>query len=110
MDVGERLRDGADGRLHEESVADHQVVVLGGEVRQVGDVLIAGLGLDHVALDMELVLGLGKADERQMVEALVVQAARVGDQADLERFGSAARGAAARGDKHQCHEHKAENS
>src|SRR6185437_3926322 len=70
--------------LHEEAHADDQVVVLGGEVGQVRHVVVAALRLLDVALDVKVGLRLLEADVGKVVEALVVEAADVGDQTDLD--------------------------
>jgi len=83
-EVGVRigLCDLLDGALHQEADRDHELVAVQSRVLQVGDVVRAVGGLKHVALDAELRLGLQQALVRQVVEAAVVEAADVGDQAD----------------------------
>ena len=81
-----------DGRRHQEADRDDDVEVVVAEVRQVRDVVGLGLRLLHLEGDAELVLGLRRALERELVEALVVQAALIGCEPDLDgRAGRRAR-------------------
>ena len=73
---GEREADGHDG-----------VAALGDEALEVRAVVVLAVGLDAVELDAELVGGLLGALEAQLVERLVVEATRVGDDARLEVAG-----------------------
>ena len=84
FDVGEALRDLADRVALGEADADDQVVVLPRERGHVRDVVGSGGGLDHPALDPELLLRPLEAAEGELVEAVVVELALVGDQADPE--------------------------
>src|ERR1700687_72439 len=109
VDVGELAGHSADGLLHEEADRDHEVVVLGGEVGQVGNVVVTALRLDDAGLELELGLGLLEAQVGEVVEALVVEAADVGDQADVVRLCGRGRGAAAGREErqnHDCHTNK----
>ena len=101
--LGELPRHGADGLLHEEADSDHEVVVLGGEVGQVRHVVIAALRLDHAGLELEFGFRLLEPEVGEVVEALVVEAADVGDQADVVRLGGWGRGTAARCEQRQYH-------
>ena len=65
VDVRELSRDCAHRFLHQEADSDHEVVLLGREVREVRDVVIAALRLLDVALDLEIRLRLLEADVRQ---------------------------------------------
>src|SRR5437660_662551 len=111
VNVGKLAGHGTDGLLHQEADADHKVVVLGGEVGQVGNVVVATLELDDVTLDREIDLAVLEAEVGEVVEALVVEAADVGDQTDLVRLGrgaAASAGAATGCQQHQCHTGKAQ--
>src|SRR3954447_4744095 len=91
------LRDGRDRVGHQEAVADDEVVLLLRQRRQVRDVVGVLLGDQDPAVDPELLDGALQALVRQLVERAVVQAADVGDQADLDLLAlGRARGAAAR--------------
>ena len=110
-EVGARelARHGSNRLLHQEADADHEVIAGGGEVREVRDVVVAGLRLFDVALDVEVSDGLLKPDISEVVEALVVKTADVGDKADLVLLGGGRRGAAATCGRHHqrhCHETK----
>ena len=59
-------------------------IALPRERRHVRDVVGGGLRLDDAALDPELALGALEPLEGELVEAVVVELARVGDQPDLE--------------------------
>ena len=99
MDVGEVPGDRPDRLGHQEADPDDQVITTGGVVRQVRNVVRIGMGLGNVALDAQLALaaeagadvagrsGLAEAECSQVVEALVVEAAGVGHQADFECLG-----------------------
>src|ERR1700736_6557772 len=112
VNVGELAGSVAEGRVRQDADPDHQVIVLGGEVGQVRNVVVAALGLDHVALDLEVGLGLLEAEVGEVVEALVVESADVGDETDLVclgRGGAAAPTGATTGcQQHQCHAGKAQ--
>ena len=71
--------------------ADHELVSLPRERAQVRDVVGRRLRLDDARTDGKVLRGPLKPDERKMVEAAVVQAAEVGDEADLVRRGRRAR-------------------
>ncbi len=64
------------------AMIDVEIVVA--EVRQVRDVVRLGLGLLDLEGDTQLGLGLSRPLERELVEALVVQAALVGGEPDLQ--------------------------
>ena len=91
----ELLGDRRHGVGHEEAVADDQVVLLLGERRQVRDVVRVLLGDQHAARDAELLDGVLQALVGELVERAVVEAADVGDEADLELLAARARGRAA---------------
>src|SRR3954452_18177181 len=102
LHVRELLRDRGDRVGHEEADPDHEVVLLLGERREVGDVVGVGLRDQGAALDPELLLGVLEALVGQEVERAVVEAADVGHEAALEfraprrgRRRAAARAAAA---------------
>ncbi len=82
--LGEALRGGRDRVALGEADPDDQVEALPRERRHVRDVVGGGLRLDDAARDPELALGPLEALEGELVEAVVVELARVGDQADLE--------------------------
>jgi hypothetical protein len=63
---------------------DDQVEAVPGERRHVGDVVRRRLRLDDAALDAQLCLRALEAVVRELVEAVVVQLAEIGDQSDLE--------------------------
>jgi hypothetical protein len=71
-------------RGHQEADRDHELVAGLCQPSEVRDIVSARLRLQHGALDSELRLGLEEALIGQMVEAVVVEPADVGDQADLE--------------------------
>ena len=111
--VREPLRDSRDRVPLREADADDQVEALPGEGRHVGDVVRCRLRLDHATRDAELALGALQPLERELVEAVVVQLARVGDEPDLQRRGGGRVGgrrlagglvapAAARGERPGC--------
>jgi hypothetical protein len=77
-------RDRVDGVGHQETDADHEVVALLGEAREIGDVIRVRLRQQHPAVDAELALGALEAPVGELVEATVVEAADVGHEADLE--------------------------
>src|SRR6478752_5869941 len=78
------LRDLGDRITHEEADRDHEVVALGTS-REVRDVVRAALRDEDATLDAVLALRDLEAVVRERVEALVVQAADVGDERHLER-------------------------
>jgi hypothetical protein len=84
------LPNGVDCVRHQEADADHQVVVLLGQRRQVRDVVGVRVRLEHLAGDAELILRALEPDVGEVVERLVVQAADVRDQPDLDRRASPA--------------------
>src|SRR5919201_192891 len=98
VNVGELAGDGSNRLGHQEADANHQVVLLGCVVRQVGDVIAVCVRFGYVALGAKLSLAgqaradvaggcrLGEPDGGQVVEALVVEAAGVGDQPYLDRL------------------------
>src|SRR5215210_931027 len=94
--VGELLGDGLHRLGHQEADADHHVVLLLGERREVRDVVRVGLRRQRAALDAELGLGPLEALVRELVERAVVETADVGDEPDLDLLGFGRRlGAAA---------------
>src|SRR3954470_7023087 len=95
--LGELLRRRLDRVGHQEAVPDDQVVLLRRQRRQVRDVVRVLPGDQNPALDPELLDGALEALVRQLVERAVVEAADVGDEADLDLLAlRRARGAAAR--------------
>ena len=82
--VGELLGDGLHRLGHQEADADHDVVLLLGERGQVRHVVRVGLRRQGAALDAELGLGPLEALVGELVERAVVEAADVGDEADLD--------------------------
>src|SRR4051794_34545449 len=82
--VGALGRELADRRRHQEADRDDDVEVVVAEVREVRDVVRLRVRLLDRQVDAELVLRLRGALEGELVEALVVQAALVGGQADLQ--------------------------
>ena len=89
--VWELVRDGVDRVRHQEPDSDHEVEVLLRETGEVRDVVGALLRLEHPPLHPELLLRAQEAHVVQVVERAVVQAADVGDQADLDRLPAARR-------------------
>src|SRR4051812_7965997 len=95
--VGELRGHGVERVGHEETDADDEVVLLLGQRREVRDVVGVGLRDEDAAGDAELLDGVLEALVGQEVERAVVQAADVGDDADLDLLAlrRARRGAAA---------------
>ena len=85
--VREPLGGRGDGISLGEPDADHQVVALPRQCRHVRDVIRRALRLDDPALDPELALRALEALVGELVEAVVVQLARVGHERDLEARG-----------------------
>jgi hypothetical protein len=74
-----------------EADADDHVVPLARERRHVRDVVGGGARLDDAALDPELLLRALQPLVRELVEAAVVELARIRDQRDLEGLLAAGR-------------------
>jgi hypothetical protein len=83
--VGEPLRRRGDGVALREADADDKVEALTRERRHVRHVVGRGLRLDDAARDPELALRPLETFVRKLVEAVVVELARVCDEADPER-------------------------
>ena len=81
--VREPLRDGRHLVGHQEPDADDEVVAPRPR-REVRDVVGGALREEDAAVDAQLLLGVLQALVRERVEALVVQAADVGHERDLE--------------------------
>jgi hypothetical protein len=78
--------------------SDREAIPLARERREIRNVFLCRLRLEHATLDTEVALGALEPEVRQMVEAAVVEAADVRDEADLDvRAGTSGRGRAARG-------------
>ena len=84
--VREEMRSRVDRLRFGEADADYEVVAAARERGQVRDVFGVGRGQAHVELDAELRLRLLHALVGEVVEAAVVQAADVRDEAHLERL------------------------
>ena len=86
-----RLREPLGGRgdrvALREADADDQVEALPRERRHVRHVVGSGLRLDDATGDPEVALGALEPLEGELVEAVVVELARVGDEPDLEARG-----------------------
>ena len=80
------------GRLDEEADRNDEVVPVVDRSGQVRQVVIARVGDVHAAGDSELALGLLEAGEGELVEAAVVDSARVGDHADADVLSPRRRG------------------
>ncbi len=83
--VGEPLGGRRDRVALREADPDDEVVALAGERGHVRHVVGSGLRLDHTAGDPHLALRALQPLEGELVEAVVVQLPRVGDEPDLER-------------------------
>ena len=69
-----------------ETDPDHEVVPVPRQPAHVRDVVGSRGRFDHASLDPELLLGPRESAERELVEAVVVELALVGDQADADRL------------------------
>ena len=87
--VREPLGDRCELVAHQEADPEDEVVALACRRGQVRDVVPGRLRDEDAALDAELGLGPLEALVRQIVEALVVEAADVGDDRDLDGVASA---------------------
>ena len=85
-------RHGVDRSRLGEADADRQVIAVTRERRQIRDVVLRRLRLEDALLDSQLRLGTLQPQEREMVEAAVVEPADVGDEPDLELAATRRRG------------------
>ena len=85
LEVGIRLSRRLGGVAEQEADGDDDVAFLGDERVDVRHVVRLGLGLEQLALDPDRLFGILNAFPGGLVEALVVDAAEVGDLAGCER-------------------------
>src|SRR5690349_14241706 len=101
LGVRELVGDGLHRLGHQEADADHEVVLLLRQRREVRHVVRVLRRRDGATLDAQLLLGPLEALVGELVERAVVEAADVGDETDLDllglRRGLGAAGSTARG-------------